>query len=200
MRKITNISPEGITIALITHQLKRAKNFSKLLERPTICRQAEPLNCLAYSRMTFCPCSLQNWLGRLGGNSWLIFALSRDQISTRRASVLSYVAVSLMHGFRTLQQKHLGEMGESRFDPLPWTWKWPRAHRPDFVNIDDARGFYAQQYADKMREKAKQTLAEKGLHSHYYPYTADLMPPNRRDDDKPMTEAEAIASYNRLRT
>ena len=74
------------------------------------------------------------------------------------------------------------------------------AQRPGFVDVDDARAFYAQHYADKMREKAKQTLAGKGLHSHYYPHTADLMPPNPPDEDKPMAEEEAIASYNRVRT
>jgi len=51
-----------------------------------------------------------------------------------------------------------------------------------------------------MREKAEQTPAETGLHSPYYPYTADLMPPNRPVEDKPMAEEEAISSYNRLRT
>jgi len=132
--------------------------------------------------------------------SRLIFALSRDQISTRRASVLSYVAVSLMHGFRTLQQEHLSEMGESRFDPLPWTWKVPRPHRPDFVNIDDARAYFAQVYADEMRHKAKESLDQSGLKSHFYPYLfgeRKIAPP---PEDKPMTEAEAIASHNRLRT
>jgi len=59
--------------------------------------------------------------------SRLIFALSKDQISTRRASVLSYVAVSLMHGFRSLQQEHQAERGELRFDPLPWTWTVTRS-------------------------------------------------------------------------
>ena len=131
--------------------------------------------------------------------SRLIFALSKDQISTRRASVLSYVAVSLMHGFRSLQQEHQAERGELRFDPLPWTWTVTRSG-PGFVDVDDARAFYAQHYADKMCEKAKQTLVGKGLHSHYYPHTAHLMPPNPPDEDKPMAEEEAIASYNRVRT
>ena len=132
--------------------------------------------------------------------SRLIFALSKDQISTRRASVLSYVAVSLMHGFRSLQQEHQAERGELRFDPLPWTWQMPRPGVPDFVDIHDARALYAQQYADDMRKKAEESLAQSGQKSYYYPY--HRFGKERLDlaDDKPMTEEEAIASYNRLRT
>ncbi|HUL34066.1 MAG TPA: hypothetical protein VL128_09300 [Candidatus Eisenbacteria bacterium] len=132
--------------------------------------------------------------------SRLIFALSKDQISTRRASVLSYVAVSLMHGFRSMQLEHKIEQGNDNFEPLPWTWMIRRGDDPDFVDIDDARAFYAQRYADEMCEKARQSHAEKGVKSPYYPYRKDPQPADPPPGEKPLTEDEALANYVRLRT
>jgi hypothetical protein len=100
--------------------------------------------------------------------SRLIGSVSRGEISTRRAAVLSYVAISLMHSLRQLQQD-AGSDG-SNFDPLPISWAVPDQGCPGFVNEDDARAFYAQQYADDMRKVAEESLARAGQVSKYVSY------------------------------
>jgi hypothetical protein len=92
--------------------------------------------------------------------SRLIGAVSRGEISTRRAAVLSYVAISLMHALRQLQREKDAGSDGSTFDPLPISWAVPDYGYPGFVNEDDARAFYAQRYADNMREVAEESLAK----------------------------------------
>ena len=132
--------------------------------------------------------------------SRLISTLSRDQISTRRAAVLSYVAISLMHALRTMQREHESNSTGTRFDPLPYTWNMPRPGTEDFVNIHDARAFYAQQYADDMRKKTEESLAGTGIKSHYYPYRSDSKPIEEPDEEPPLTPEAALLAFNRLRT
>ena len=134
--------------------------------------------------------------------SRLISTLSKDQISTRRAAVLSYVAISLMHALRTMQREHESNSSGTRFDPLPYTWAVPTAGAKDFVNIHDARAFYAQQYADKMREVAEKSFAKDGLTSHYAPYRLDvLFARNAAEAEKiPNTTESALQAYSRLRS
>jgi hypothetical protein len=102
--------------------------------------------------------------------SRLIGTVSRGQISTRRAAVLSYVAISLMHSLRQVQREKDSGSDGSNFDSLPISWAVPDYGRPCFVNEDDARAFYAQRCADSMREIAEQSLAKSGLVSNYPSY------------------------------
>lgn len=102
--------------------------------------------------------------------SRLIGAVSRGEISTRRAAVLSYVAISLMHALRQLQREKDSGSDGSDFDPLPITWGIPFGNLPRFVSEEDARAFYAQRYADSMREIAEQSLAKSGLVSNFASY------------------------------
>lgn len=133
--------------------------------------------------------------------SRLISTLSKDQISTRRAAVLSYVAISLMHALRTMQQEHKTGSSGTRFDPLPYTWAVPTAGAKDFVNIHDARAFYAQQYADDMRKKAEASFAKDGLTSHYAPYRLDALPPGVANNERtPDPNESAFLAYSRLRS
>jgi len=114
--------------------------------------------------------------------SRLIGAVSRGEIPTRRAAVLSYVAISLMHALRQLQREKDADGDGSNFDPLPISWAVPRAGCPGFVNEDDARAFYAQQYANTMREVAEESLARVGQVSNYVSYIPALgecLPPLR---------------------
>jgi len=120
--------------------------------------------------------------------SRLISAVSKNQIPTSRASVLSYVAVSLMHSLRSLQKEHELDESVDKFEVLPWTWRMPRRGSPGFEDIDDARAFYAQQFADRMRKKVEEAMAERGLTSHYYPYRFDKRPKYPWDDDEPSSE------------
>lgn len=92
--------------------------------------------------------------------SRLVIALSRNQISTRRAAVLSYVSISLMHALRALQQENTCNADGSDFDPLPLTWNLPSSDRPTFTDVDEARAFFAQRYADRMREIAECSRAD----------------------------------------
>lgn len=87
--------------------------------------------------------------------SRLISALSRDQISTRRAAVLSDVAISLMNALRSLQKEYETNQRVDGFEILPWTWSMPRRGSHGFDDTDDARAFFAQQYADKVRAKVE---------------------------------------------
>jgi len=123
--------------------------------------------------------------------SRLISAVSRNQIPTSRASVLSYVAVSLMHSLRSLQKEHELDDSVSKFEVLPWTWRITRGDAPPFEDIDDARAFYAQQYADRMREKVEKAMAGRGLTSYHYPYRFDQRPNLPRDDEEPSSEESA---------
>jgi len=135
--------------------------------------------------------------------SRLISTLSKDQISTRRAAVLSYVAISLMHALRTMQREHESGSSGTRFDPLPYTWAVPTAGAKDFVNIHDARAFYAQQYADEMRKKAEASFAKEGLTSFYAPYRLDALPPGvviGRAPDPRDPDESPLQAYSRLRS
>jgi hypothetical protein len=132
--------------------------------------------------------------------SRLLGVLSRDEISTRRAAVLSYVAISLMHALRSLQREYETAAGTNKFDPLPWTWRMPRRGSPGFEDIHDARAFYAQQYADDMRKKAEESLAGNGIKSHYYPYRFDSKPKEEPGQEPPLTPEAALLAFNRLRS
>jgi hypothetical protein len=132
--------------------------------------------------------------------SRLLGVLSRDEISTRRAAVLSYVAISLMHALRSLQREHETMAGTTKFDPLPWTWQMPRRGCSGFEDIHDARAFYAQQYADDMRKKAEESLAQNGIKSKYFPYRFDSKPKEEPVEEPPLTEAAALLAFSRLRT
>jgi len=132
--------------------------------------------------------------------SRLLGVLSRDEISTRRAAVLSYVAISLMHALRSLQREYETTAGTNKFDPLPWTWQMPRPGFSGFEDIHDARAFYAQQYADEMRKKAEESLAKNGIKSDHYPYRFDSKPKDKPDEEMPLTPAAALLALNRLRS
>jgi hypothetical protein len=134
--------------------------------------------------------------------SRLISTLSKDQISTRRAAVLSYVAISLMHALRTMHREHEANSTGTRFDPLPFTWAMPRPGTSGFVNIHDARAFYAQQYADDMRKKAEASFSEDGLTSHYAPYRLDILyARNAAEAEKiPDANESPLQAYSRLRS
>ena len=132
--------------------------------------------------------------------SRLLGVLSRDEISTRRAAVLSYVAISLMHALRSLQREHETVAGATKFDPLPWTWRMPSRGFSGFEDIHDARAFYAQQYADDMRKKAEESLAKNGIKSDFYPYRFDSKPKEELGDEPPLTPEAALLAFNRLRT
>ena len=132
--------------------------------------------------------------------SRLLGVLSRDEISTRRAAVLSYVAISLMHALRSLQREHESMAGTTKFDPLPWTWQMPRPGFSGFEDIHDARAFYAQQYADDMRKKAEESLAKNGIKSQFFPYRFDSKPEEESVEEPPLTEEAALLAFNRLRT
>ena len=97
--------------------------------------------------------------------SRLISSLSKDQTSTRRAAVLSYVSVSLMHALRSLERERTSNADCSAFDPLPITWHLPSGDREPFINEDGGRAFYAPKDAHRMRE-----IAELGVTSHYTPH------------------------------
>jgi len=92
--------------------------------------------------------------------SRLVVALSRNQISTRRAAVLSYVSISLMHALRALQQENACNADGSNFDPLPLTWNLPSSDRPSFTDVHEARAFFAQRYADRMRKIVESARAD----------------------------------------
>ncbi|HEY1467991.1 MAG TPA: hypothetical protein VGF61_03025 [Candidatus Acidoferrum sp.] len=133
--------------------------------------------------------------------SRLISSLSKDQISTRRAAVLSYVAVSLMHALRSLERERTTNANGSRFDPLPMTWAIPTFGYPDFIDEHDARAFYAQQYAHKMRKVAEQSLAKQGVTSPFAPYylTALGAAPWEVDaDPSPSPEESPLVAFARL--
>jgi hypothetical protein len=132
--------------------------------------------------------------------SRLLGVLSRDEISTRRAAVLSYVAISLMHALRSLQREHETMAGTTKFDPLPWTWQMPRPGFSGFEDIHDARAFYAQQYADDMRKKAEESLAKNGIKSDFYPYRLDFKPKEEPGEEPPLTTEAALLAFNRIRT
>jgi hypothetical protein len=132
--------------------------------------------------------------------SRLLGVLSRDEISTRRAAVLSYVAISLMHALRSLQREHETVAGTTKFDPLPWTWRMPSRGFSGFEDIHDARAFYAQQYADDMRKEAKESLAKNGIKSRYYPYRFDALPPGDETEKTPGTDESPLQAYSRLRS
>jgi hypothetical protein len=117
--------------------------------------------------------------------SRLISALSRDQISTRRAAVLSDVAISLMNALRSLQKEYETNQRVDGFEILPWTWSMPRRGSHGFDDTDDARAFFAQQYADKMRAKVEKAMAERGLTSRHYPDRFDERPNNYDDEHSP---------------
>jgi hypothetical protein len=132
--------------------------------------------------------------------SRLLGVLSRDEISTRRAAVLSYVAISLMHALRSLQREHETMSGTTKFDPLPWTWQMPRPGFSGFEDIHDARAFYAQQYADDMRKKAEESLAKNGIKSQFFPYRFDSKPKDEPVEEPPLTEESALLAFSRLRS
>jgi hypothetical protein len=132
--------------------------------------------------------------------SRLLGVLSRDEISTRRAAVLSYVAISLMHALRSLQREHETMAGTTKFDPLPWTWQMPRPGFSGFEDIHDARAFYAQQYADDMRKKAEESLAKNGIKSQFFPSRFDSKPKEEPAEEPPLTEEAALLAFSRLRT
>ncbi len=132
--------------------------------------------------------------------SRLLGVLSRDEISTRRAAVLSYVAISLMHALRSLQREYETAAGTNKFDPLPWTWRMPRPGFSGFQDIHDARAFYAQQYADDMRKKAEESLAKNGIKSDFYPYRFDSEPKEEPGEEPPLTPGDALVAFNRLRS
>jgi hypothetical protein len=132
--------------------------------------------------------------------SRLLGVLSRDEISTRRAAVLSYVAISLMHALRSLQCEHETVAGTTKFDPLPWTWRMASRGFSGFEDIHDARAFYAQQYADNMRKKAEESLAKNGIKSHFYPYRFDSNPKEEPAEEPPLTPAAALLAFGRLST
>jgi hypothetical protein len=92
--------------------------------------------------------------------SRLVVALSRNQISTRRAAVLSYISNSLMHSLRAIQQENACNADGSRYDPLPLTWNLPSETHPTFDDVDEARAFFAQRYADRMREIVERSRAD----------------------------------------
>jgi hypothetical protein len=119
--------------------------------------------------------------------SRLIGTVSRGEISTRRAAVLSYVAISLMDS----------SFDGSGFDPLPYTWSIEYGSR-QFVNEDDARAFYAQLYADKMRKIAEESLAKAGLASKFPSYRcapaeSSPLPGDSHAHDSRRTLADVIA-------
>jgi hypothetical protein len=92
--------------------------------------------------------------------SRLVVALSRNQISTRRAAVLSYICVSVMHALRGVQQENASNANGDNFDPLPLTWNLPSDKHPAFDDVNEARAFFAQRYADRMREIAERSRAD----------------------------------------
>ena len=87
--------------------------------------------------------------------SRLLGYLSRGEISTRRAAVLSYVSISLMHALRSLQRENQSNANGDRFDPLPISWNVPSSDRPAFRDEHEARAYFAQRYADRMRRIAE---------------------------------------------
>jgi hypothetical protein len=129
--------------------------------------------------------------------SRLISSLSKDQISTRRAAVLSYVSVSLMHALRSLERERANNADGSAFDPLPITWHLPSGDCEPFMNEDDARAFYAQKYAHQTREIAEQSLAELGVTSHYTPYYQTAAP-QMAADRVPRPDASTPTAFARL--
>ena len=87
--------------------------------------------------------------------SRLLGCLSRGKISTRRAAVLSYVSISLMHALRSLQRENESNANGDSFDPLPISWNVPSSDRPAFRDAHEARAYFAQRYADRMRRIAE---------------------------------------------
>ena len=132
--------------------------------------------------------------------SRLISSLSKDQISTRRGAVLSYVAVSLMHALRSLEREHTNNAGGERFDPLPMTWTIPHYGTPSFIDEHDARAFYAQKYAHEMRKVAEQSLAEQGLTSAYAPYYLTALPaaPGNAEAGYSIPDESALVAFSRV--
>lgn len=94
--------------------------------------------------------------------SRLLGCLSRGEISTRRAAVLSYVSISLMHALRSLQRENQSNANGDRFDPLPISWNVPSSDRPAFRDPHEARAYFAQRYADKMRKIAEDSHPASG--------------------------------------
>ena len=94
--------------------------------------------------------------------SRLLGCLSRGEISTRRAAVLSYVSISLMHALRSLQRENESNASADRFDPLPISWNVPSSDRPVFRDAHEARAYFAQRYADRMRRIAEESRPAPG--------------------------------------
>ena len=94
--------------------------------------------------------------------SRLLGCLSRGEISTRRAAVLSYVSISLMHALRSLQRENQSNANGDRFDPLPISWNVPSSDRPAFRDAHEARAYFAQRYADRMRRIAEDSRPTSG--------------------------------------
>jgi hypothetical protein len=89
---------------------------------------------------------------------------------------------------------------KNEFDPLPWTWRMPIRGFSGFEDIHDARAFYAQQYADRMRRKAEESLAKNGIKSQFYPYRLDFKPVDKPVEEPPLDQESAFVAYGRLRT
>jgi hypothetical protein len=94
--------------------------------------------------------------------SRLLGCLSRGEISTRRAAVLSYVSISLMHALRSLQRENQSNANGDSFDPLPISWNVPSSDRPSFRDAHEARAYFAQRYADRMRRIAEDSRPASG--------------------------------------
>ncbi|HVM76250.1 MAG TPA: hypothetical protein VMT75_11440 [Candidatus Saccharimonadales bacterium] len=121
--------------------------------------------------------------------SRLLAGVSKGEVSTRRASVLAYISISLMQALRSMASEAGLDNDGSDYDPLPLAWTIMAPGYAPWVNIHDARAFFAQRRANQLREAAKASFEETGETSAYYPYT-NTEPNQRTPKPEPEPEPE----------
>lgn len=102
--------------------------------------------------------------------SRLTIAVSRNQIPPKQATSLAYLSTALMQAIRQRDREHESHKLKGYYDPLYSDWKVPVPGRAPFVNIHDARAFYAQEFADICRATSMMILESQNKTSPHAPY------------------------------
>ena len=130
--------------------------------------------------------------------SRLLGAASRGEISTRRASVLAYISISLMQALRSMAKESGHTDDGDTYDPIPLAWTIMHPGKADWVNIHDARAFFAQKRANELRKVAEESFAGCGRQSAYYPYAQIEQPASQPStgsgDESPYVRFSRLSS------